>query len=212
MSFRGAIFDMDGTLVDSMWIWKDLAQRFLEKKNIASPPGLSNRFKNMTFESSSVYLAQNFPLHMTPEEIRREWTDMVYRCYEKELFLKQGALEYLQRLRRENVKLALLTSNFRESCEACLRLNRITDLFDSILTSDELGQSKQQPEIYRKAAERLAVPPESCMVFEDILVAVQSAKKAGMMVTAVEDAASLPERDEIKKTADRYIVSFEELL
>lgn len=212
MNFQGAIFDMDGTLVDSMWIWEGLAQRFLEKKNVTPPPGLNNQFKNMTFESSSAYLAHHFALEMTPEEIRREWMGMVYHYYGNELFLKQGAFEYLQRLHQCGVKLALLTSNFRENCEAFLRRNGIFELFDRILTSDEAGNGKEKPEIYLETARKLNVAPEHCMVFEDILIAVQSAKKAGMMVTAVEDDASLPERDEIKKTADRYIVSFQELL
>lgn len=212
MRFQGAIFDMDGTLVDSMWIWADLAQRFLEKKKITPPPELNHRFKNMTFESSSVYVARQFPLGMTPEEIRQDWIGMVHHYYEEELFLKPGALEYLQRLRQHGVRLALLTSNFRENCEAFLKRNGITGLFDSILTSDELGKSKGQPEIYLETARKLRTAPEECMVFEDILIAVQSAKKAGMAVTAVEEDASLPERDEIKKTADRYIVSFQELL
>ena len=212
MNFQGAIFDMDGTLTDSMWIWEDLAKHFLEKRLIPPEPGQNALFHNMTFESSSQYLAQHYPLDMTAEEIQCEWMDMVYPYYEKELDLKLGAFAYLQHLRQCGVKLALLTSNFRKNGEAFLKRNGIFEWFDVIMTSDEAGKGKENPALYLQTAKELRVSPQYCMVFEDILIAVQSAKSAGMMVTAVEDGASQAERDAIKRIADRYLVSFRELL
>lgn len=211
MTFQGAIFDLDGTLTDSMWIWGDLVYRFLEKRGIKAPPDLQELFKNMTVESSSIYTAKHFPVGMTAEKIRAEWMHMVSHYYEKKLCLKDGAAEYLNWLKSRNVKLALATSNFRENGEAFLRNNHVYELFDVIVTSDEVGNNKEYPDIYLAAAERMNVPPKKCMVFEDILVAVRTAKQAGMWVTAVRDDASLTEWDEIRQIADRYIVSYNEL-
>ena len=212
MEFQGAIFDLDGTLVDSMWIWDDLVQRFLEGRGLSVPAGLPDRFKNMTFETSSEYVAVHFPLQMSPQEIQEAWSGMIFHYYERELSLKEGAEEYLHFLHDNGIKLVLATSNFRRTAEAFLENNGVRSLFEAVLISDEVGKNKQHPDIYLQAADALGVPPSNCMVFEDILVGVKTAKQAGMLVTAVEDGASIAEREKILKLADRYIKNYRQLL
>ena len=196
MSFRGAIFDLDGTLVDSMWVFGDLLPASLHRRQIVFEQKLVDTIKNMTFQQSAEYVIQRFGLEH----------------YRNDLILKAGAVEYIRHLHNQGIRLCVATSNFREACEAVLQSNGIFDCFAFILISDEIGQNKTKPDIYIECARRLDCKPADCMVFEDILSGVQSAKGAGMQVTGVYDPYSEVDTDKIKKLADHYIVSFQELL
>ena len=141
-----------------------------------------------------------------------EWHEMAYHEYSKNVKLKAGAKEYLEKLKASGVKIGLATSNSIPLLEATLKNNNIYSLFDAITVTDEVNKSKDNPDIYLLSAKKLNVAPEDCMVYEDILPAVTGAKLAGMKVTGVYDDASMDQMDMLKEKCDLYINNYHELL
>lgn len=212
VTYRGAIFDLDGTLVDSMWIWETVIVRWLECCGLSSKEDLTPVIKDMTFEQSAQYIIGRYHLDKEVQSITSEWSDMILDDYRYHIKLKAGALEFTHRLHEQGVKMCIATSNFREACLAVLESAGIADWFEFILISDEVGKNKSFPDIYLECARRLKLLPAECMVFEDILLAVKTAKSAGFQTTAVYDKASEGETECLKQTANQYIETFQELL
>ncbi len=209
---KGAIFDMDGTLIDSMGIWEDIDIEFLSKRGIEMPKDLSDEIKHMSFHEVAVYFKERFGLEEEVDEIMEEWDEMAHYHYANKIELKPGVKEYLETLKNTDVKIGLATSSSRKHTEAVLKRNRIYHYFDVISTSDEIKKDKSFPDIYIKTSQELDLFPHECAVFEDIYVAVMSAKKAGMKVVGVYDEYSRHQMDDIKKHADLYIMDFYELM
>jgi HAD superfamily hydrolase (TIGR01509 family) len=206
---KGAIFDLDGTLVDSMRVWNKIDAEFLEKRGIDVPCGLSEEIKNMTFRETAIYFKERFNIADDAEDIMQEWNDMAYREYAHNIRLKAGVKKFLGFLKGKGIKIGLATTNSRELLEAVLKNNEIMSFFDAISTADETGKGKEHPDIYLLTAKKLCLEPKTCVVFEDILPAVRSARAAGMKVIGVYDEYSRQEAKEIKKIADGYIIGFE---
>ncbi|KHD35240.1 HAD family hydrolase [Clostridium acetobutylicum] len=209
---KAAIFDMDGTLVDSMWIWQSIDVEYLKKKNISFPDDLKAAIEHLGFHDTARYFKERFNLKESIEEITDDWTQMAYKHYAGDIKLKPYAREYLLYLKNKNIKLGLATSNCNLLVETALKPLGIYDLFDSITTTDEVDRDKSFPDVYLLAAKRLGVSPHECIVFEDILPAILSAKKAGMTVVAVHDESSIKSSVDIKDTADKFIVSYDEII
>lgn len=209
---RAAIFDLDGTLVDSMWVWDFLMIDFLKRYGLDAPPHVRKEVTHMSLVQSSIYVQQYFRLPMTAEEILEEWRQMVYTAYAEKIQLKKGAKAYLERLKEEGVKIGLATSCDSTLCEACLIKNRIKPYFDAITYADEVGIGKKSPDIYIECLKRLGCAPQDAVLFEDILTALRTGKSIGMKTVAVEDARAAAERDLLMKEADWYIRDFEELI
>lgn len=210
--FKAAIFDLDGTLVDSMWVWEKIDIEFLGKRGHAVPENLKESITHLSFTQVAEYFKETFSIDESIDEIMDEWHKMAYTEYSTNVFLKEGAKEYLHNLKESGVKIALATSNSIPLLEATLKSNGIYDLFDSITITDEVKKGKDNPDIYLLAAQKLNVKPIECMVYEDIIAAVGGAKLAGMNVTAVYDKASEADCELLKEKADNYIYSYKELL
>ena len=211
-TIKAAIFDLDGTLVDSMGVWEKIDIDFLGKRGHAVPADLKDNITHLSFLQVAEYFKSTFCLEESIEDIINEWHNMAYVEYSTNIKLKPGAKEYLHKLKNHGVKIALATSNSLPLLEATLKNNGIYDLFDAITITDEVNKPKNNPDIYLLSAKKLGVCPENCMVYEDIIAAVTGAKKAGMKVTVVYDKASEGDIDILKNTADIYIHSYEELL
>ena len=209
---KAAIFDMDGTLIDSMWVWRNLLKDFLRKLNIEAPEHILNEVTHMSIKQSSAYVQEYFNLPMTAEEVRLEWREMVYNAYSENIKLKMGAEEYLRSLKNKGVKLAVATSCDKGLCEICLENNNIAELFDVITYADEVGKGKNFPDIYVECLKRLGCVAEETVLFEDILVAIKTGKKLGMKTVAVQDDSAEPDWDEMKKEADLFIKDFTEII
>lgn len=209
---KAAIFDMDGTLIDSMWVWRNLLKDFLRKLNIEAPEHILNEVTHMSIKQSSAYVQEYFNLPMTAEEVRLEWREMVYNAYSENIKLKMGAEEYLRSLKNKGVKLAIATSCDKGLCEICLENNNIAELFDVITYADEVGKGKNFPDIYVECLKRLGCVAEETVLFEDILVAIKTGKKLGMKTVAVQDDSAEPDWDEMKKEADLFIKDFTEII
>ena len=208
----GVIFDLDGTLADSMWIWRDIDLEYLSRRSIEMPEGLQKELSGLSLHENAVYFKTRFSLPDSLEEIIDEWNRMAFDYYESIIPMKEGCLSLLRFLREREVPMAVATSNSYELSHAFLNHWGLTPFFACVLTSREIPQGKTSSRIFFEAAERIDCVPERTLVFEDTLVGVQTALSAGMTVVAVEDDDSADERAEIKQTADGYLTSFNELL
>ena len=212
MRWKAAIFDWDGTLADSMWVWDHLLIDFLAGYGYDTPEKVLNDIAHMTVSQSSAYIESLYHLPMTAEEICQEWTDMVYDRYANDVKLKPGAKEYLAYLKEKGIKIALATACARELCEACMANNDVRKYMDVVTYADEVGRGKSDPAIYLETLRRLGARAEETMLFEDILTALKTGKKVGLSVTIVEDAGAAKEREILKQQADIYICDYYELL
>ncbi len=211
-TFRGAIFDLDGTLFDSMGIWKDVDLEFFRRRGITMPDDYQEAIKDMHFRPMAEYTKARFNLDDDINDIMDEWCELCYEEYEKNIRLKPYAREFLTELKKYGVKIAFATANAQKLSEACLKNNGIDDFFDAHAYLHETKTNKNEPDIYLLACERLGLRPSQCIVFEDILPAVKAAKKGGFTVCGVYDSYSQSDADEIRANADSYINSFEEYL
>jgi len=209
---KAAIFDMDGTLIDSMGVWTRIDIDFLEKRGFQVPKNLKASIEHLTFLECAEYFKKNFALQDTLQEIMDEWNEMAKDAYEFNIKLKPGAKEYLNLLKSLGIKLSIATSNTLSLIDKVLKSNEIYSLFESITTVDEVTRGKNFPDIYLLAAKKLGVLPNECLVFEDILPAVLGAKAAGMKVIGVNDAYSDYQKADIMIHADKYIFEFYELI
>lgn len=209
---KAAIFDLDGTLIDSMWVWEKIDVDYLSKRGIPLPEDLRDDIAHLSFQDTAIYFKQRFDLPDTIDEILLEWSKMALHEYSDNIILKPGAFEYLKFLSGKGIKIGLATSNSKELLELTLRKNSIYEYFDSITTTSEVNRGKDYPDIYLLAAEKLGVAPGACLVFEDILPAVISAKAAGMKVIGIHDNAASHQTNEIIRIADRFVTHYYELM
>lgn len=211
-NIQAVIFDLDGTLVDSMWVWNQIDIEYLRKKGHTVPENLKEEISHLSFLQTAEYFKKRFDLSDSVEEILEDWHKMSFDFYANKVKLKDGVKQFLDMLKSKNIKIALATSNSTPLLEACLKNNGIYDYFDSITVTDEVSRGKNFPDVYLLAAQKVNASPENCAVFEDIIPAVKGAKSANMTVVAVKDEASILDKEELCKLADKYIDSYLELL
>ncbi|HEX2952935.1 MAG TPA: HAD family phosphatase [Bacillota bacterium] len=205
---QAIIFDLDGTLIDSMMVWDKVCQDYLAIRGIPYHGDIGLEIKNMSFLESALYYIEKFALRDTVDQIIDEWQTKARQAYAESIALKEGVREFLAKLQGKGIKLAVATSTDRELVELVLNRHGILPLFQIIVTVQEAGIGKDNPDFFRTVAKELGVKPEACLVFDDCLHAVYGAKKAGMKVWAVYDERSVHERPELERIADRYIESF----
>lgn len=206
------IFDLDGTLMDSMWMWTDIDIEYLRRHGYTLPEDLQKTIEGMGFTETAMYFKERFSLPHSVDEIMQEWLEMAYEKYEKEVPLKKGAGELLKLLRGQNKRIAIASSNTHKLIRACLEANGVLDYFDCIRTSCDVAKGKPAPDIYLSVAGELNAKPGECLVFEDVPMGILAGKNAGMKVCAVADPFSAGQTDEIRRLADYYITSFEDVL
>ena len=208
----GFIFDLDGTLLDSLWVWIEVDEVFLSRRGLPILPDYAQSIAHLGFADAARYTIDRFGLAETPEQLMQEWYELARAAYRDRVPLKPHAEEFLCKLCAQGVHISAATSSEPELVLPCLDRLGITGLFDNITTIHEVNGDKSSPDIYLLAAERMQTAPNQCAVFEDILRGIQSAKSAGFYTVAVEEPASALDQTEIEHTADRYIHSFAELL
>ena len=203
------IFDMDGTLMDSMWVWTDIDEDYLKKYDLKQPEDFHETMEGMSYTEVAQYYLDVFPtLTCTLEEIMLEWKEMAHDKYVNEVKLKSGVREFIEEMRRQGKKIGIATSNEKSLVNDTLEAMGIAHLFDAIRTSCEVGVGKPAPDVYLKVAEDIAVMPEHCLVFEDVPMGIMAGKNAGMHVCAVEDDFSRPQEAKKRELADYYIQDY----
>ncbi len=212
MNYKGAIFDLDGTLIDSMGVWRQIDIDFLKKRGYEATMDYTSAIAHMGVDENASYTKKRYNLNESEEDIKNEWYDMAIEAYSNTIRLKKGVYEYLTHLNRQNVKMAIATASEQDLVIPVLRNNKILDLFENITTIKEVKRSKGNPDVYIKCAEKMNLKINECMVFEDILEGVKGAKKGGFYTVAVYDYWAEKSRNEIIEKADRYIRDFTELI
>ena len=203
MRLQSAIFDMDGTLLDSMFIWDDLGPGMLRAQGITPEEGLTEKLKVLTLRQGAAYCKERYALPQSVEEIVSLIEGRVEKFYKEEVQAKPGVEKFLSLLKMEGVWMYVATATDRHLAEAALRHAGI---------DAEVGVGKKESaEIYERAMTRLKSNKRDTVVFEDALHAIETAKAAGFRVCAVYDPYAEAEQDKIRSLSDYYIRSFEDM-
>ncbi len=213
--FKAAIFDLDGTLIASTWVWVNMLDDFLKEYNIkVKTDKMIEAAEHMSMEQSSKVICTEAKLDFSPDVIVKFWRDKAYEGYANKVKAKTGAKEYLAYLKDNGVKVGIATACDPILCQAALNSNGLSEYIDVITYVDEVGTDKRSPEVYLECARRLGVEVKDVMLYEDILPGLRSAKSVGMRVTIIADMRSdLTDDTEIlKNEADLYIKDYTELL
>lgn len=206
---KGIIFDLDGTLLDSMGMWFDIDRRFLKECGVADPPeSISWKVKQMTIETAAEYLVREFGLSMTPEQVIRRIGELVREEYLHNIPLKKGAAELLRFLDEKGIPYGVATATYKELAEAALKRCGVFGRLRFLLTDREYPNGKGFPDIFLGAAELLGAEPAEVLVAEDSIHCVETANNAGFVTAAIYDEASAAEWDKMKAAAS---YSFTEL-
>lgn len=209
----GIVFDFDGTLVDSMWVWDEVDRQFLEKRGLAYTDEFVEMIAVLGFELGADFVVEHFGLDERPEDIIEEWKELAQEGYATQVVLKPGAREYLEYCKEQGMPLAIATSLQRNLLEPALENNGILEMFDAICICDELQcGGKSNPTVYLEAARRIGVPADRCAIFEDVVTAARSAKETGAYVVGVYDGHKQQATEELKSVVDLFVTSYVELL
>lgn len=205
---KGAIFDVDGTLLDSMHIWEDAGEKYLLSVDRVPEQGLYKILFPMTLEESSVYLKDKYSLPCSTEEIKTAVLNIIENFYRFEVQTKPGVKEFLMELDKRGIPMTVATTSDRNLIEAAFKRLGISKYFKKIFTCSELETSKREPKIYNAAADYMGLNPRDTFVFEDVFYAIETSKAARFKTIAVEDYTSSSERDNIKSGSDYYMKDF----
>lgn len=186
-NIEGAVFDLDGTLLDSSWVWEKVDEKFLGDRGFQVPDDYVDEISPLGAERAAVYTIERFGLNEDKDDIVREWIEMAKKEYATEVVCKPYAKEFLEELHKLNIKMAVATSSDRELFMKTLEREGILKYFQKIVTVDEVERGKGYPDIYEEAARRIKVNPHKCLVFEDILAGVTGASLGEFNVVAVFD-------------------------
>ena len=205
---KAIIFDLDGTVVDSMWMWKDIDIEYLAIYGYELPETLQIEIEGMSFTESAIYFKERFHIPDSVEEIQKKWLDMARDKYLNETPLKEGIDDFIRIVYENGIRMGIASSNSRELVETILKVHKIDHYFDSIHTCCDVKKGKPAPDIYLLVAEELGALPGECLVFEDIPAGLMAGKNAGMETCAVWDAYSIPQDDDKRAIADYYIHTY----
>ncbi len=211
MNFKGVIFDMDGTILDSISVWDKIDVDFLSARGVEVPEDYARTISTMTGEECAKYTIERFNLSDTVEGLMAEWDERALFEYSHNLKLKTGAKDYIKRLKERGIKIALATSSSKTLYTAAMKNTGIYDYFDAFISTDETGISKRDPHVYVYAAQMLELDITDCVIFEDVPTAVKTAKSTGAEVVCVWDERWGAFETEMKLVADKYIYNFDEM-
>ena len=209
---KGAIFDIDGVLLDSMGIWDDLGARYLRSLDKIPEEGLNKILFSMSMEQGAEYLNEHYGLNKSVKETVEGIGRMLEDYYFYEVLLKPGAKEILEFLKSKSIKMAAATSSPRTHIEKALSRNGLLGYIEKIYTTSEVGVSKHSPDIYNLAADFLKTKREETLVFEDSLYALNTAKEAGFVTVGVFDEKGESNQAELENQADLYLKKLDDFI
>lgn len=208
---KGAIFDIDGTLLDSMPIWENAGARYLATFGIKAKPDLKERLDALSLPEGAIYMQKEYGLSVSAEDILEGVNQVVKDFYYKEAVMKPGAYALVKRLKENGVKLIIATATDKEMAKAALIRNGIWQDFTGMITCEEAGAGKTSPKVFELARQELGTKKEETWVFEDSLYAVQTATEAGFPVCSIYDAYSVGNAKKIQRLSNIYVRDFSEI-
>lgn len=212
MNYKGVIFSLDGSLLDSKNVWTEVAKNFFKLKNLPIPINYNKSIEELTILGIAKFIIDLYKFEETPEELVQIWTNMLYFQYKNNIKLKEGAYEYLVYLMENGIKFAIVTTYEKKLYELCLKSNKIYDFFEVIVDSTLLKKENENSNIYLICAEKLGVNPKDCIIFADILNDIWEIKKLGMKICIVYDKYTQENKEELLNYCDEYITDFRELI
>lgn len=204
------IFDLDGTLVDSMGMWKKIDVEYLGRFGIELPDDLQMNIEGLSFTDTARYFQKRFGISDPLEKMIQDWNHMAEDMYAFEIECKPGVKELLEFARVNKIPCGIATSNSVHLVNKVLQRNGIREYFDVIVTTSEVEKSKPEPDVYFACADRLGALRDDAIVFEDIVAGIEGGHRAGMLVCAVDDEYSRYQETEKRTLADFYIKDFNE--
>lgn len=211
MGYRSAIFDMDGTLLDSMGMWRNVGRDYLLRQGVNPPEDLPDRLRTLSFEQAAQFFQREFGILQPLSEIVEEIQRIPEEQYRLSVPLKPGAKELLLKLQEKGVPMCVATETDRVCAEAALQRLDVIHCFSFLLSCKDLGKGKNDPAVYVEAAKRLGSEPGETLVLEDCLYCAKTAKKAGFPVAAVYDDASASDWEQMQRICDRSVMSLIEV-
>ncbi|MCK5763775.1 MAG: HAD family phosphatase [Clostridiales bacterium] len=210
---KAVIFDMDGTLLDSLWVWKEIHEDFKKKYKLRYEESAMRReIDGMSFLEVAEYFKTNYGMQQSCEQISDEWVEMAVDYYRNKVEIKKNAVEFMKLLKDKDIKIGISTSNLPELVNEVIDRYGLNEYIGAFTSASEVEAGKPHPAVYLKSAERLNVVPSDCIVFEDIPQGVMGAKNAGMQVCGVYDKDNGPTVNETKELADYFIYGYDEVL
>lgn len=203
---KGVIFDMDGTLLDSMEMWGNLDIKYLEELGVKPDADFHRTVSTMTLVMAAEYIREKYDVAYTVEEIISQIMEIAGEYYRNTLVLKPGVREFIEELYAKGIKMMVATANEYELGMAALERNEISSYMEGLITCTMAGASKEKPDIYIKACERMGLKCNECVVFEDSLFAIKTAKRAEFDVVGVYDDAENCNWKEICEITDGQVV------
>ncbi len=210
-NIKGAIFDLDGTILDSMHIWSEIGLLFLKNKGVTPPPGVEDEFVKMSMVQAAEYYIKNIDQTATVMDIVNEVNSLVQDFYFNEVVKKDGIKEFLDFLKSHNVKMCIATATDKHLVEKALERNGIREYFSEIFTCSSVGAGKDTPVIYDVALDFLGTQKERTFIFEDALYAIQTANKAGYNIVGINDVSEKESPEIVKTFCNYYINSYSEI-
>ncbi len=208
---KGAVFDADGTLIDSMPMWMNFASGTVRSAGIEPEERLDYKIRYFNLHQTFEYLSKQYPALGTPEDVEKLCMERTANFYRNEVKLKPGVAELLATLHASGVKMHIATATFRSLIVPALENLGVYSMFDGIITCAEVGAGKDKPDVFLAAEKNLGVDRDDIWVFEDAMHAMTTAKNCGYKVCGVYDATEADHVEEIKAICDIYVDSFEEL-
>ncbi len=209
---KAVIFDLDGTLIDSMWMWTSIDIEYLAGYGYELPGDLQSSIEGMSFTETACYFKKRFQIPESIEEIKDCWNLMAYQKYTEEVTLKKGVLDFLRQCRQQGLLMGIATSNSAQLAQAALDALQISEYFQVVATGCQVAAGKPAPDIYLHVAQQLGAAPGDCLVFEDVAAGIMAGRNAGMQVIAVEDEFSAGDAKRKGQLAQGYIQDFTEML
>lgn len=212
VKIKGVIFDLDGTILESAWVWEGIDRDFLGKRGFDVPPDYAEKIISMSFEDVARYTIERFSLDETIGDVMAEWDAMAKEAYATKVTLKEGTKELLTWLSEHGIKAGIATSNSAGLFVPCLENNGIREYFHSHTETGDVPRGKEFPDVYIKEAEKLGCRPEECVVFEDIIPALKGAAAGGFVTVAVEEDKWKYDKKELKDSCDLVIRDLREAM
>lgn len=210
-NIKGAIFDLDGTLIDSLGVWDNVASKYLMDQGIVPADDLDELLKSKSMQQAVDHFQEDYGLQKTAEEIVAGIDEVVIKAYRETVLPKPGVLAFLDKLKAKGIPMVLASATSRVPIEACLITNNMTDYFQGIVTCAEIGAGKDKPEIFEVCLKLLGTKKEETLVFEDAPYAIRTAKQAGFRLIGVYDPSWETEWQAVEALTEKFIHHWDEL-